>query len=65
MIEKIGYIGQETIYSVQCDKEGCSFGIDIEEFDFNDLLDDLREKNWVLTKVNNHWKHFCPSCSKK
>lgn len=65
MIQKIGYINDESVYLVSCDGKNCNVNIYVEEFNFNDVISYLRDKNWFLVKVSNCWMHYCPNCSKK
>lgn len=65
MIEKIGYIEQEIMYFVFCDEKCCSFKAEIEEIDFNRLLEVLKERGWMFKKNGWEWEHYCPDCCRK
>jgi hypothetical protein len=31
--------------------------------DFREFVEDLKEQDWKIRKVEDEWQHFCPDCT--
>lgn len=63
MIDKIKWdkICGDT-FEISCDDCGESEEI---EGDFQDCISFLKENNWLITKEDGKWEHFCSDCKKE
>jgi hypothetical protein len=48
-------------YTIFCD--ACSTGTaQIDAIDWHDMIRQLKEKGWKITKEGATWEHTCPNC---
>jgi len=52
-------------FSVVCDATGCDSEEEIDAEEFEEVLDWLRENDWVSKKKAGQWNNFCPNCVKE
>lgn len=54
----------EDIFEVACDY--CSEDIDIDSGgDWTDMISQIKELGWRMRKVDDEWRHMCPTCVKE
>ena len=60
MIERIG---GEIL--ANCDKCGYEETFDACDWDWQDVVDEIKAEGWKIYKVRGEWRNMCPDCRRK
>ena len=44
----------------ECGEELGTFSMD--EYNFQEVVDEIKINDWQIQKVNEEWEHLCPIC---
>lgn len=58
MIRK--YAGEMELVCDKCGQESPSYDGD----SFDQMISEAKADGWVISRINGHWNHDCPSCAK-
>ena len=43
----------------ECECDECGYSIIIDNTDYHDINEELRDDNWIIKKIGNRWYEFC------
>ncbi len=59
MIEKLEF----NCWDVYCDRCERQEYLELTEcHTFNDVISEIKERDWFIKKVNGEWEHYCYNC---
>lgn len=48
-------------FTISCDY--CSYTEDVEDLNFEETIEGMKDAKWKISRKKGEWDHECPSCS--